>query len=134
MEGQDKEVVSIQKRRRRKQEEPEFHWVPNVLLRLRGRGGLSFLLPQLMARQQRGCCSDFRTSPGALSGHCHGEYHGLTPINSHLHHHACEEGFNSPVQSPLRISSLSGGHLHSRWAEWWPKTGACPTAKTSACG
>ena len=69
MEGQDKEVVSIQKRRRRKQEEPVFHWVPNVLLRLRGWGGPSFLLPQLMARQQRGRCSDFRTSPGALSGH-----------------------------------------------------------------
>lgn len=36
MEGQDKELMSIQKRRRRKEEEPVFHPVPNVLLCLCG--------------------------------------------------------------------------------------------------
>lgn len=34
MEGRDQELVSIQRRRRRKQEEPVFHWVLNVLLHL----------------------------------------------------------------------------------------------------
>lgn len=90
--------------------------------------------PWLAARQHRGHWSDFTMSPGALSGHRYEECMNLLQSTSHLHRHQSEEAFNSPVQSPLRISSLSGGHLHSRWAGWWPKTGACPTAKTRACG
>lgn len=58
----------------------------------------------------------------------------LPQSTSHLHGHQSEDAFNSLVQSPLRISSLSGGPLHSRWAGWWPRTGACPTAKTKARG
>ena len=67
MEGRDQELVSIQRRRRRKQEEPVFHKVPNVLLHLWS-VRLFLSAPQLVARQQRGHCSDFRTSPRALSG------------------------------------------------------------------
>lgn len=37
--------------------------------------------PQLATRQQRGHCSIFRMSPGALTGHRHGELHEFTPID-----------------------------------------------------
>lgn len=91
--------------------------------------GPSFLLPD--ARQQRGCCSDFRTSPEPCPATDAERTMDVPQSISHLHHPK-EAAFSSPGRSPLRISSLSGGHLRSLWAEWWPKSGACPTAKTRA--
>lgn len=46
----------------------------------------------------------------------------LPQSTSHLHRHTSEEPFNFPVQTSRRISSLWGGHLHSPWTGWWPKT------------
>lgn len=91
--------------------------------------GPSFLLPD--ARQQRGCCSDFRTSPEPCPATAAERTMDVPQSISHLHH-PNEAAFSSPGRSPLRISSLSGGHLRSPWAEWWPKSGACPTCKPQA--
>lgn len=78
-----------------------------------------------------GCCSDFRTSPEPCPATDAERTMDVPQSISHLHH-PNEAAFSSPGRSPLRISSLSGGHLHSPWAEWWPKSGACPTCKPQA--
>lgn len=113
MEGQDKELASIQKRRRRKEEEePVFHQVPSVLLRLCGRGGPSFLLPGWRPNSRGDAVVTLGQALDPCPATDMGHAVDLPQSTSHLH--PSEEAFNSPVQSPLRISSLSGGPLHSR--------------------
>lgn len=130
MDGQGKKLVSIQEREVGR---ASIHCVPDRSGASAAVEALFFLLPGWRP-DSRG---DTVVTLGRAMEPCLATSVGSTvdvpQSTSHLHLHPCEEAFNSPVQSPLRISSLSGGHLHSLWAGWWPKTGACPTAKTRAC-
>lgn len=114
-------MVSIQKRRRRKQEEPVHPRVPYVLLRSAAGECFPFLpaLPLTASQQVQ------------LQRPWDEPWSSVWPLTWGV-------PWTDPNQPPTftirqvrrsltllskvlwRTSSLSGGLLHSQWAEWWP--------------